>query len=475
MCLNDSSPALTKRKHVCPHCKKAFKRSEHCSRHQRSSHTSERPFKCRFCTKSYGRRDLTSRHERINHEAQYIQSKQEGLAQPRQDHPSSITPTAVLPKDSTLPRSSSPQASPASSPTTTTTSSIPDPIEQPTPERHRPLPERHQKHSETGLASVTERGVAHSVGDALDMRDYTYLHAGALSFEGTGYVPEGELLRLPTPIHSATVESALSPLPPRPYSPGPQLPDFSAPKSTIQGGYSPISLETDGGLAAFGAMFDPIWDPNRTKYDAVRGYAADAHIRRQGEGFRAPVASTYVDESPSARPQSRQPDTPPRHFGFSECTRCSLISSILSWAPDCPVDFVLPSTMKLRAYLDSYLRNFHSLFYGSASMAEATPGLVPDHAILAMCAMGALFCNERLTASSIHDIAEGMLNALKQRMAWDGLAPTHRGDLNEHSSVTENDGRSHWLKRANTLLLFYRAFSSDSSIQAPRVTGSSQS
>lgn len=214
-------------------------------------------------------------------------------------------------------------------------------------------------------------------------------------------------------------------------------------------------------------MFDPLWDPNRTKYDAVCGYAADAHIRCQAEGLRVPAASTYVDESPPAGPQFRQPDTPPRHFGFSECTRCSLISSILNWAPHCPVDFVLPSSIKLKAYLDSYLQNFHSLFYSSASMTEATPENAPDHAILAMCAMGALFCNERLTALSLHDITEGMLTSLKQRITWDGLAPSHRGNLNTNPSVT-------WLKRANTLLLFYRAFSSDSSIQVPRVADSSQ-
>lgn len=146
-------------------------------------------------------RDLTSRHEKINYEAQYIQSKQEGLGQPRQNHPSSITPTAVPPKDSTVPRSTSPRGSPASSATITTTSWMPVPIQQPTPERHRPLPEGHQKHNDTRLASPTERGVAHSIGDALDMRDYTYLHAGALSAEGTDYVSEGELIPFPTPIH----------------------------------------------------------------------------------------------------------------------------------------------------------------------------------------------------------------------------------------------------------------------------------
>lgn len=58
--------AVERREYVCHTCGKAFKRSEHCSRHERA-HTNERPFKCRFCNRRYARKDLLRRHEKTLH------------------------------------------------------------------------------------------------------------------------------------------------------------------------------------------------------------------------------------------------------------------------------------------------------------------------------------------------------------------------------------------------------------------------
>ncbi|KFZ00061.1 hypothetical protein V500_01194 [Pseudogymnoascus sp. VKM F-4518 (FW-2643)] len=61
-------PKLQKpvRRYSCSVCQKAFKRSEHCSRHERG-HTREKPFMCRHCGRRYARKDLVTRHEQSFH------------------------------------------------------------------------------------------------------------------------------------------------------------------------------------------------------------------------------------------------------------------------------------------------------------------------------------------------------------------------------------------------------------------------
>ncbi|KAF2004190.1 hypothetical protein P154DRAFT_572226 [Amniculicola lignicola CBS 123094] len=68
-----SSPATARKsgsapekKYKCQFCNRAFSRSEHRSRHERS-HTKERPFKCLKCRSTFVRRDLLLRHDRTVH------------------------------------------------------------------------------------------------------------------------------------------------------------------------------------------------------------------------------------------------------------------------------------------------------------------------------------------------------------------------------------------------------------------------
>ncbi|RYP03261.1 hypothetical protein DL764_005254 [Monosporascus ibericus] len=61
-----TSVTAPERKYKCQFCNRAFSRSEHRSRHERS-HTKERPFKCMKCRSTFVRRDLLLRHDRTVH------------------------------------------------------------------------------------------------------------------------------------------------------------------------------------------------------------------------------------------------------------------------------------------------------------------------------------------------------------------------------------------------------------------------
>ncbi|QIW94520.1 hypothetical protein AMS68_000038 [Peltaster fructicola] len=64
---NTAAPDKEKEKrYKCQFCNRAFSRSEHRSRHERS-HTKERPFKCMKCRSTFVRRDLLLRHDRTVH------------------------------------------------------------------------------------------------------------------------------------------------------------------------------------------------------------------------------------------------------------------------------------------------------------------------------------------------------------------------------------------------------------------------
>lgn len=56
----------TQRRYICSFCARAFSRSEHRARHERS-HTREKPFSCEKCPSAFVRRDLLQRHMRTVH------------------------------------------------------------------------------------------------------------------------------------------------------------------------------------------------------------------------------------------------------------------------------------------------------------------------------------------------------------------------------------------------------------------------
>lgn len=65
---SDPGSAKKLKRYRCCYCDRAFSRSEHRSRHERS-HTKERPFHCDKCPSTFVRRDLLLRHDRTVHAA----------------------------------------------------------------------------------------------------------------------------------------------------------------------------------------------------------------------------------------------------------------------------------------------------------------------------------------------------------------------------------------------------------------------
>ncbi|CAL1195206.1 unnamed protein product [Candida parapsilosis] len=68
---SSTTKSAPQKKYICGFCAKAFTRSEHKQRHERS-HTNEKPFHCLQCTSSFVRRDLLQRHCRTVHQIQDV-------------------------------------------------------------------------------------------------------------------------------------------------------------------------------------------------------------------------------------------------------------------------------------------------------------------------------------------------------------------------------------------------------------------
>lgn len=99
-------PPLQK-KYICGFCARAFTRSEHKQRHERS-HTNEKPFHCLYCTSAFVRRDLLQRHCRTVHNIRLV-SRSHYKEDRFGDQPAAAPGSSTLPQMATVPLDSDPR------------------------------------------------------------------------------------------------------------------------------------------------------------------------------------------------------------------------------------------------------------------------------------------------------------------------------------------------------------------------------
>lgn len=399
----DSPEPLKKlKRYRCCYCDRAFSRSEHRSRHERS-HTKERPFHCSKCPSTFVRRDLLLRHDRTVH-----------AKSPKQPATAS---TATTPATTTASKSDSPifVASPLS-PTPADHKDQKDPKDlKEKPKKKTPAPAKAKKTTKKKNSDINAllNQTPASPAPATTTTPATPIKASAS--------PQPHHLP-PTPPTAATPPPVLAATPVRP-SQSPTTADFSTSLNALARAASADSHESsekrkrnnDEELNAALLMTELHQSLTRSPSEAKR------------QKLESPLLQHPLPVAPPARYSPAQYSRPLSYSHFypppaqgtftPQLGPAFQVSHIHQYFNTPPAKLRLPSKLQLNRYLATYFLFFHPIL-PFLHLHTFDPAQVAPPLLLSVCSVGALLCHEQPMSAFLYGTAKRLvLDTLDQKVS----------------------------------------------------------
>ncbi|KAK7897227.1 hypothetical protein LTR67_005116 [Exophiala xenobiotica] len=484
-----------KRNHVCSVCSRAFKRSEHCIRHQRG-HTQEKPFGCRVCRRRYSRRDLLVRHERTLHTPEQLASaiEEEG-EQPTKKRKSQALPSPVstsspsrnslheLEDDPSLSLGKScavgPKTKEASTPSKFSTMSNSLTVNSSTTNSGSHQPQMKRRSASQSLSDQSS-----SVGTMPNIatpptQEPTMMGLNIADFSVS--MPDLDKMRtFPTSVPLPDLDGDLEFLdffdPFLGMEPK-QMGNFAIPPVSMGlESWSPLehfSCSSQTSMQDYGFLQAPEHTSTETvMVDADEAALAPVpeheSIHEQRPSFETAFEEINLSMIPtepgeqSAPKLARTPFTKPPALLFTEQMRSNLLKDLSTRLPHEQMsNFRLPSAPALQKCIRTAVDAFHvhvPIFHlQTMDFASA-----PSPLLLAICAIGALYRLERKIAAALYLKAEQALSASSRRGRDLQNKPRF---LEDWSRPPQQELKTHpetlWQSQARLLIKMFATFSGD--------------